>query len=201
MSISPKLLGSGEEIVISTRTHVKVLFWPAVLLIVMAAATGFLEALPSGNGTVATWTRWGIVIVFVVLAAFFVVLPFLRWLAATYTLTNRRLITRRGLITRKGRDIPLGRISDVSYSKGLLDRIFGCGTLIVSDATEQAGVPLKDIPEVERFHLTLNELLFPTAPGHRPEPDSPGLQPGSSYGTTPGTGPGVEHTQRFDDGT
>jgi uncharacterized membrane protein YdbT with pleckstrin-like domain len=183
--ISRKLLGSGEEILIDTRTHVKVLFWPAALLIVLAAASGFLLALPSGDGAVATWTRWGIVIAAVALVIVFVVLPFLRWLAASYTLTNRRLITRSGLITRNGRDIPLGRISDVAYSKGLTDRMFGCGTLVVSDATEQAGVPLKDIPDVEHFHLTLNELLFPTAPGHRPdEPDS-----------------GHEDTRRLDDGT
>ena len=40
----------------------------------------------------------------------------------------------------------MNRISDISYEKGLIDRMFGCGTLVVSDASEQGLVPLKDIP-------------------------------------------------------
>jgi uncharacterized membrane protein YdbT with pleckstrin-like domain len=194
MAISPKLLGTGEEVVIDTRTHVKVLFVPALLLILFAALTGFLLTLPSGNGTAATVVRWAIVIVAVVVTVWFVLLPFLQWLAATYTLTNRRLITRGGIITRRGRDIPLARISDVNFEKSVLDRILGCGTLIVSDATEQSGVVLTDIPDVEAFHLTLNEMLFPTAPGHQAGPRAAGAEDEGAQGD-------VEHTRRFDDGT
>ena len=166
MAISPKLLGAGEEVLVDTRAHVKVLFFRAVVLIVVFAGTGFLLTLPGGSGAVATWTRWGIVIAALAVLLAFVLMPFLNWFSSTYTLTNRRLITRRGLLTRRGRDIPLARISDVSYAMSLVDRMFGCGTLVVSDATEQAGVSLAAIPEIERFHLMLNELLFPTAPGH-----------------------------------
>ena len=87
-------------------------------------------------------------------------IPFLRWMTTTYTVTNRRLITRRGIITRSGRDIPLFRINDVAYEKGLLDRLLGCGTLVISDATEKAGVELTDIPNVEQVHLQISDLLF-----------------------------------------
>jgi membrane protein YdbS with pleckstrin-like domain len=87
-------------------------------------------------------------------------IPFLRWLTSTYTVTNRRLITRHGILTRTGRDIPLFRINDVAYEKGLLDRILGCGTLIISDATEKAGVVLPDVPKIERVHLQITDLLF-----------------------------------------
>jgi hypothetical protein len=48
----------------------------------------------------------------------------------------------------------------VAYEKGLLDRILGCGTLIISDATENAGVVLPDVPNVERVHLQISDLLF-----------------------------------------
>ncbi len=47
----------------------------------------------------------------------------------------------------------MNRISDISYEKSLIDRMFGCGTLIVSDASEQGRVPLKDIPQVEQVQL------------------------------------------------
>ena len=60
------------------------------------------------------------------------------WLTTTYTFTNRRLIKRSGSHQAK-HDIPLNRISDVDYEKGLIDRMLGCGTLVVSDASEQGG--------------------------------------------------------------
>ena len=82
-----------------------------------------------------------------------VVRPFLRWLTTTYTVTDRRLITRTGMLSRRGHDIPLPRISDVAYEHGLVDRMLGCGTLVISDASERGRVRLPDIPHVEQVHL------------------------------------------------
>jgi membrane protein YdbS with pleckstrin-like domain len=89
----------------------------------------------------------------------FFVWPLLVWLTASYTITNRRLITRQGVITRTGHDIPLTRISDVAYEKHLIDRVLGCGTLIISDASTHGSVPLPDIPHVEETQRRINELL------------------------------------------
>jgi len=60
----------------------------------------------------------------------------------------------------------LFRINDVAYEKGLLDRILGCGTLIISDATEKAGVVLPDVPKIEQVHLQITDLLFARADGN-----------------------------------
>ena len=157
MAINKKLLNEGENIVFSTRTHVKALIVPAITLIGLAGVGGYLASLPDSNeGT------WYLVIGVVVgaLALWFCVWPFLQWLTATYTVTNRRLTTHQGVISRTGHDIPLTRISDVSYEKGLVDRLLGCGTLIVSDASEQGRVQLPDVPQVEKRQLQLSDLLF-----------------------------------------
>ncbi len=58
----------------------------------------------------------------------------------------------------------MNRISDISYEKGLIDRIFGCGTLIVSDASEQGLVQLKDIPHVEQAQLRDQRRAVPPRP-------------------------------------
>ena len=79
--------------------------------------------------------------------------PFIDWATTTYTFTNRRFIKRSGLIAKEGRTIPLNRISDVDFEIGLIDRMFGCGTLVVSDASEQGRVELNDIPHVEQVQL------------------------------------------------
>jgi membrane protein YdbS with pleckstrin-like domain len=99
---------------------------------------------------------WVLVLIGVV---WFFVRPLLVWLAASYTITTRRLITRRGVLTRRGHDIPLSRISDVEYEMDLLDRMLGCGTLRISDASTDGEVTLPDIPDVERVQRRLNELL------------------------------------------
>ena len=158
MAISPKLLNEDEHVVLSTRTHVKALVLPAVVLIVLAGVAGYLSSLPDGDHA-GTW-RWVLWVITALLLLWFCVKPFLDWLTTTYTFTNRRLITRTGLLTRRGHDIPMNRISDIEYQKGLLDRIFGCGTLIISDASEQGRVQLHDIPNVEQAQLRVSDELF-----------------------------------------
>ena len=157
MAINPKLLNEGERVIWSTRTHVKALFVPALVLIAAAGVGGYLSSLPDDNQNIwltMIWVVAGLVI------AVYSVWPFLNWFTTTYTVTNRRLTTHRGVITRTGHDIPLARISDVSYEKGLFDRVLGCGTLVISDASEQGRVQLDDVPRVEKLQLQLSDLLF-----------------------------------------
>jgi len=54
----------------------------------------------------------------------------------------------------------LSRVVSKLQAMGLIDRILGCGTLIISDATEKAGVVLPDIPNVEQVQLQISDLLF-----------------------------------------
>jgi membrane protein YdbS with pleckstrin-like domain len=156
MGISRKLLSDDEHVVLSVRSHGKALIGPVVVLVLVMAAVITAAMLQPAHTIVARAAA----VVAVPVVIVWVIIPFLAWMTSTYTVTNRRLITRHGILTRSGRDIPLFRINDVAYEKGLLDRLLGCGTLIISDATEKAGVVLPDIPNVERVHLQISELLF-----------------------------------------
>jgi membrane protein YdbS with pleckstrin-like domain len=157
VAINPKLLNEGEHVVWSTRTHVKALLAPAIVLVVAAGVGGYLSSLPDSHRNVWLTIIW---VVVALVVAVYSVWPFLNWLTTTYTVTNRRLTTHSGVISRTGHDIPLARISDVSYEKGLLDRLLGCGTLVVSDASEHGRVALSDVPRVEKLQLQLSDLLF-----------------------------------------
>ncbi len=172
MVLSRKLLNDGEHVILSTRTHVKVLFLPAVVLIIVAGIAGYLSSLPNGDHAnvwrIVIWSIAGLLVIA------FTVAPFLSWLLTTYTFTSRRLITRNGVFTRRGHDIPLNRISDISYEKSLLDRMFGCGTLVVSDASELGRVELRDIPRVEQAQLTVSDELY-----HRADQPAPRADDGS----------------------
>jgi membrane protein YdbS with pleckstrin-like domain len=162
MGISQKLLSDGEHVVLSVRTHVKALIAPAATLVLVVAAVLTAATIYSDNSVVVL-TAAGLGVLVLIIWSF---IPFLRWATSTYTVTNRRLITRHGIFTRTGRDIPLFRINDVAYEKGLLDRLLGCGTLIISDATEKAGVVLPDVPNVEKVHLQISDLLFANDDGN-----------------------------------
>ena len=158
MVISRRLLNDGEQVVLSTRTHVKALAVPVVVLLVVAGLAGFATSLPDGEHA-GLW-RLAIWVVALLVLLRLVVVPFLRWWTTTYTFTDRRLITRTGILSRSGHDVPMNRISDISYDKSLLDRVFGCGTLVVSDASETGRVELRDIPHVEEAQLAVSEALF-----------------------------------------
>jgi uncharacterized membrane protein YdbT with pleckstrin-like domain len=154
MAFPTRLLTEGERVVFSTRTHVKALLVP-VLVFVIVVVVAALATAWIGND-VARYLIWAVALVLLVVYA---VWPFLSWLSATYTVTDRRLITRSGVLTRRGHDIPLNRISDVSYERGLLDRLLGCGTLVISDASTHGRVMLPDVPDVESLHLQMTHEL------------------------------------------
>ncbi len=158
MALPRKLMIDGEQTVATTRTHVKVLFLPFVILLLVGLIEGYVQAKVSGD--VNATVRWILVGIALVVVFFGTLLPFATWFAWTYTLTNKRIVEQKGLLTRTGRVIPLSRINDVAFEKNLNDRILGCGTLIIHDASEQAGLKLKDIPHIEAFHRTVSNLVF-----------------------------------------
>ncbi len=157
MALPRKLMIDGEQTVTTTRTHVKVLFVPFMILLLVGLLEGFVQAKVAGEANATV--RWIIVGVGVVLVFFGTLLPFAKWLAWTYTLTNKRIVEQKGLLTRTGRVIPLSRINDVAFEKNLNDRILGSGTLIIHDASEQAGLELRDIPRIEDMHRTVTSLV------------------------------------------
>ncbi len=164
MALSQTPLNPGEHVVVSTRTHPKVLLLPVLILVLTLAVAAFAQRAGSGGAAdvmhISVWVVAGIVILL------WVVRPLVAWATTTYTFTNRRFIKRSGLISKEGRTIPLNRISGVDFEIGVIDRIFGCGTLVVSDASEQGRVELEDVPRVEEVQLKVAEELHRLS-GHR----------------------------------
>ena len=169
MAINSKLLNEGEHVVVSTRTHPKALLLPVLVLVVVLAVAVFLQGLGSGSaGEIMHIVVWVLAAVAIL---WFVIRPGIAWATTTYTFTNRRFMKRSGLIAKEGRTIPLNRISGVDFEIGLIDRVFGCGTLVVTDASEHGHVLLDDIPHVEDVQRTVSAELDRQA-GHRADDGS-----------------------------
>ncbi len=170
MGFSRKYLSDDERVVYHLRTHVKAIFVPILVLIVVitAAVTGtvLLDDQPAV-------LRWGILAVALIIVVGWGVWPILNWLTSTYTVTDQRLITRSGVFTRVGRDIPHEHIHDVAYEQSLADRLLRCGTLVVSSASEQGTVRLHDVPGVHGVQLRLSELVRESDDVERATPADP----------------------------
>jgi len=153
-------LSEGERLVLKLHPHWKTLLRPVlVLAVIVAAALALLIfALPHVHAHAAI-IRLGIGAVALVATMIWFVVPLLRWSTTSYELTTRRLRLRRGILSREGRDFPLIRISDVSFSHGLLDRILGCGRLVVESAGEHGQLVLTEIPRVADVQSTLFQLV------------------------------------------
>ena len=145
--------GGPERSVLVLHPHWKVLLWPVIFgVLVVAAVVAVLASIPAGAS--AGTERLVIAAVAVVLLLVGVLRPVLRWKTTTW-----RLRVREGIVTRRGRDIPLARITDVSFTRSLLDRLLGAGRLIVESPGEHGQIVLADIPSVERVQAILFELV------------------------------------------
>jgi uncharacterized membrane protein YdbT with pleckstrin-like domain len=155
---SDPTLTEDEQLVLRLHPHWKTLIRPfSVALLVVAAALIAEVLIPSSS--VSTVIRLVIAAVAILVLMLWLMVPVLRWRTTVFELTTRRLRMRDGIITRHGRDIPLARINDVSFTKGLLDRLLGSGRLVVESAGEHGQIVLTDIPRVEVTQATLFRLV------------------------------------------
>lgn len=157
MGLPAKLLGDGEQELLHLRSHGKIMVRPTLWLIVVAVLGGVVFAmLPVSWRPISGWV---VTIAALAVAIPVYLVPLLRWRTTTYTLTSHRLITRSGIVNKAGHDLPVARITNVAYERGLTDRMLGCGSLVFTTSAE-APVVLHDIPRVEDVGVAISNLLF-----------------------------------------
>ena len=153
VSYPQKLLSDGEHIVRDMRPHWRSLVMPVFWLLVVIGLGSYLAA-NFDNPT----ARWIILAVGAVLLFWLVIRPFLTWLTTEYVITDRRLITRTGWVARSGRDIPLSKVNDVRFNYTVIERILGCGTLVVESAGEHSGLVIASVAHVEDIQREISHL-------------------------------------------
>src|ERR1700751_4282901 len=151
-------LATGEEVVAILHPHWKTLVRPILLTFVVVAVLLIGEVLIPASGA-AGGERLALAVLAIVLLMWGLTIPLLRWRTTVYELPTRRLRLRDGIIARNGRDIPLSRITDVSFRKGPLDRLLGSGTLVVESAGEHGPPTLTHNPHTARRPGTRFPLL------------------------------------------
>lgn len=153
MAYPENLLSDGEHVVLHKHPHWKMLVWPVILFLVVVGVCSYLAALADG----LAWrgiAQIVLLVVGVVLVVWLTIAPLLRWRTTHFIVTTDRVMSREGILNRNGLDIPLSRINSVQFRHGIVDRLFGCGTLVIESASEEP-LEFDDIPGVEKVHTLL----------------------------------------------
>ncbi|MBI1757743.1 MAG: PH domain-containing protein [Actinobacteria bacterium] len=158
MPYPDQLLTDDEHVVRHLHPHWLTLVAPVVVFLGTVGAGAFLLAVVPVGGA-QPWLRLVIGVAGVVLLAWFVLVPFLRWKTTHYVITTDRVLIRTGVLRHVGRDIPLQRINDVAFEQSLFDRIIGAGTLQVESAGETGQTVLRNIPHSDDVQQLINRLV------------------------------------------
>ncbi|SFS40841.1 PH domain-containing protein [Saccharopolyspora flava] len=166
MSYPDGLLGDDENVVVHKHPHWKMLLGPVLVLFVVVGGASYLAALvATTDWRLPVWSALGVV--GLLLIVWFTLAPLLRWRTTHFVITTHRLMVREGVFTRSGIDIPMWRINSVRCRRGLVDRLFGCGTLVVESASDEP-LEFDDIPQVEQVQTLLYGEVGDGAQ-HRPQ--------------------------------
>lgn len=148
-----------ELLVARLRPQARTLFWSAVVLIAACGAAGYAwDNLPArfGNAVVLAGAA-GVVLLLVLL-------PWFVWRGRLYTITTRRVIARQGLFGQRRVELPHSRGYAIETHRGLWQRMWGTGTLTLSDGLE-GRIILARVPhprlvgEVLSDQIEVNQIL------------------------------------------
>jgi uncharacterized membrane protein YdbT with pleckstrin-like domain len=158
MPYPDKLLAEDEEVVRHLHPHWTTLFWPVVrLLLIVGAASFGMAAIPAGRQQGIL--RMVVLAAALVLLLVLVVKPLLRWRTTHYVISTHRVLFREGILARRGRDLGLSRITDVSYTQTLWERIINSGTLTIESAGDGGATVLRQIPDSDGVQQLLNHMI------------------------------------------
>lgn len=154
-------LAADEELLLHRHPHWKMLVLPAVTFIVATAVAGFAAGLAQDrlDGTARTVVTLIVLVAWLALVGWRCVVPLISWKSTHFIVTDRRVLVRQGVLTHSGIDIPLGRISNVQFRHGLVDRMMRTGTLVIASAADDP-LEFDDIPDVQRVHSLLYHQVF-----------------------------------------
>jgi membrane protein YdbS with pleckstrin-like domain len=147
------LLSEGESVILHKHSHWKMLLVPYIILLVTLGVGVWLTILVSDTDwSMVGFIAIGAVALIILVWLFFI--PFIRWRTTHFVVTTDRVMAKEGVIKTTGITIPMNSINSVRFEHGLVDRIFGCGTLIIESASQEP-LEFDDIPSVEKVHTLL----------------------------------------------
>jgi len=131
--ISSRILDDDEEVLVDMRLHWVFLSGPLAATAVAIAAAAFLAAHFSSAPVAVAWVLAAMVAV----PAAWAVGRIVRWFGISLVVTTSRIVYRRGVLGRQMVQLRLQRVTEIHSKQTLLDRIVGCGEIVIEIAGEE----------------------------------------------------------------
>ncbi|HEX6667893.1 MAG TPA: PH domain-containing protein [Solirubrobacterales bacterium] len=113
-------LSPGEQVIFEGHPSWRAILGFYLKGIAIAAVIGVIAKLfDAGSGTVF--------LIVLVIVALTVLIGFVKRVATTYTITNRRLNIKRGIISREIQETRLERVQNVNYRQSVYQRLMQIG--------------------------------------------------------------------------
>ena len=158
MGFPQNVLTSDEKVEKSLHPHWRTVVGPVIFgLILIAVASYVAYVTPDDTG--GNWIQWITVVLAVLIGIPLVIVPILTWRTTHYVITTHRVMVRKGILNKSGKDITLSKITDVSFTQTVLDRILGSGTLSIESAGDSPNEDFEAIPRSDRVQQLLNHLI------------------------------------------
>jgi membrane protein YdbS with pleckstrin-like domain len=165
MTFPTKLLAPGEEIYIDSRPNWSYLFWPSVVTVIVLA--GCIAAVVLW-GSAPVWVGWALLAVSLGALAYLAA-RYIGWRTKSFVVTSQRIVYRTGAVRRTGREIPIGRVQDVTYHQTVVERIVRAGSLTVESAGRQGRDPFPDISRPAEVQSLINRVVAQAAGAYAPQ--------------------------------
>jgi uncharacterized membrane protein YdbT with pleckstrin-like domain len=112
-------LSAGEEVIFQGHPSWRAILGFYLKGVLVAVILGILAKLIWGDGTAF--------LVILIILALTVVIGFVKRVATTYTITDRRLNIKRGIVSREIQETRLERVQNVNYSQSVYQRLMQIG--------------------------------------------------------------------------
>lgn len=120
MSYIENNLMSGESVIYSAKLHWVVFLWPAIwLVIALILFSSGGDAAAAGGGAIVIAILTGIA-------------SFITYSTSEFGITNKRVLAKVGFIRRNSLEVLLTKVEGIQVNQGILGRILGYGSIVVS---------------------------------------------------------------------
>jgi uncharacterized membrane protein YdbT with pleckstrin-like domain len=150
MPFPRRLLIPGEQLVLDLRPHPIALALPVLFTVALTALVSWLGSWIGGPA-------WVWVVIWIIGMLVYPVPKVIAWLTSNFVVTSDRVIHRQGFIAKRSMEIPLEAINDVRFEQGIVDRVVGAGTLVISSASEFGRNSFDDIRHPEQVQKVIYE--------------------------------------------
>jgi membrane protein YdbS with pleckstrin-like domain len=162
MTYPKKLLAPGEEIYLDSKPNWSFLFWPSVFTVFVIAACAAAVVLWSSRPMYVNWVLLGCGLA----ALLYFGVRYLGWFTTSFVVTSHRIVYRTGVLRTTGREIPIGRVQDVTYHQTLVERLVRAGSLTVESAGRFGQDPFPDISRPAGVQALINRVVGQAVSGY-----------------------------------